>query len=60
MIECINVTFDDCKLPSLLEEDLNETLKFENVHDSYLEMDDEYEPTKTKTTSGNEESNPSN
>ena len=60
VIESINVTFDDGKLPSLQTEDPNETLKFENLPDSYLEIDDEPEPARTITSSGNEDSDPSN
>ena len=43
VIESININFDDGKLPSLHIEDPNETLKFENLPDSYLEIDDEPE-----------------
>ena len=60
VIESINVTFDDGKLPSLQKEDPNETLKFKNLHDSYLNIDDEPELARTTTTSCNEDSNPSN
>ena len=60
VIESINVTFDDGKLPSLQTEDPNKTLKFENLPDSYLEIDDEPEPARTITSSGNEDSYPSN
>ena len=59
MIESINVTFDYGKLPSLQIEDPNKTLKFENLLDSYLEIDDEPEPSRTITSSGNEDSDAS-
>ena len=60
VIERINVTFYDGKLPILQIEDRNETLKFENLHDSYLEIEDEPEPARTINSSGNEDSDPSN
>ena len=34
MIESLNITFDDNKLPSIQTEDPTETLKFENMYDS--------------------------
>ena len=60
VIESINVTFDDGKLPSLQIEYPNKTLKFENIHDSYLEIDDEPEPARIITSIGNEDSDLSN
>ena len=60
VIESMNVTFDDGKIPSLQTEDPNKTLKFENLPNSYLDIDDEPEPARTITDSGNEDSDPSN
>ena len=60
VIESINITFDDDKLPSLQTKYPNETLKFENLPDSYLEIDDEPEPSRTITSSDNEDLDPSN
>ena len=39
VIESLNVTFDDYKLPSIQIEDSTETLKFENMPDSEPDSD---------------------
>ena len=39
VIECLNVTFDDYKLPSIQTEDSTKTLKVQNMHDSEPDSD---------------------
>ena len=60
VIESINVTSDNGKLPSLQTKYPNETVKFENPLDSYLEIDDEPDYIRTITISGNEDLYPRN
>ena len=59
VVESLNVTFDDYKLPSLQTEDSTETLEFENLPDSEFDCDLE-EPEAASGNNGNGGDDPGN